>query len=237
MVAYAKNTASVKLSFSTNNMKLEKLEKVLDRRVAAFNLRAGYTCPAANICRSQVIETKEGLRICDGKNCEFRCYAASGEARRPNVYYCHKTNEKIVDIACKSPKQAAKIIEENLPKNIDIIRIHSSGDFPKLSYFKAWLLVAENNPHITFYCYTKMIPFILKYRKWIKQLDNFRITASYGGKYDKLIGRHRINYCKVVKDEREAKKLKLPIDKNDKLCYDGKRSFALLLHGTQPAKE
>ena len=112
-------------------------------------------------------------------------------------------------------------------------RIHVSGDFFSQTYFDAWLQVAKNHPNRIFYGYTKALPF------WVKRLEqippNFRLVASYGGTHDHLIKEYNLRYSKVVSSVEEAAALKLPIDHDDSLVYEGNKNFALLLHGTQPA--
>lgn len=59
------------------------------------------------------------------------------------------------------------------------------------------------------------------------------IVASYGGKFDSLIERHNLRYCKVVNSVEAAGDL--PLDDDDTHAYTYTGNFALLLHGTQPA--
>ena len=67
-----------KLKFSYGNSKLRKLSVRESVKVAAFDLPAGWSCPAADICFSKADKTTG--KITDGENCMFRCYAASTEA-------------------------------------------------------------------------------------------------------------------------------------------------------------
>jgi hypothetical protein len=225
------------LKISNSNTKLAKLSKLIGKKVFSFSLRSGYTCPFAKECKSKVIETTDGLRIMDGPDTKFRCFSASQEVMYKNTYYARQQNEEQIR-DCKTIPQTAKLIEESLPKKIDgnILRIHVAGDFLNQRYFDAWLRVAKNHPDTTFYAYTKSLPF------WIKRLgkipDNLVLTASYGGHKDELIKKHNLRYAKVVFSEQEAKDLGLEIDKDDSHAYDRtKKSFALLIHGTQPAKK
>ena len=71
---------------------------------------------------------------------------------------------------------------------------------------------------------------------WLK-LNNFVLTASYGGLQDKLIKRHDLRTAIVVYSEDEAKRLHLEIDQADSHAANPKKrnkSFALLIHGVQP---
>ena len=194
---------------------------------AIFNLPAGHSCPFANLCRSSADRITG--RITDGPNTVFRCYAAMLETR-PKV---RKNNwNNFEQVKGKTLSQLISLISNCLPEALRY-RIHSSGDFFNQTYFDAWLQVARTHPHTIFYAYTKAIPF------WIARLNdipaNFRLVASYGGLYDNLIAKHGLRYAKVVASEREAKKLNLRCDKDDSLAYGTNESFALLIHGVQPA--
>lgn len=219
-----------KLKFGNSNRKMNQLavDKGLAKAwVYSFDLPAGYTCPKANICLSRA-DRKTG-KITDGKNCQFRCYAASGEwlsvvrnARWYN-YELLKASDNMVDLILSS-----------LPRNARIIRIHSSGDFFSDAYFNAWLEVAKVRSDIQFFAYTK----VLKYVQAEKP-SNLSIVYSIGGKDDAL--RTTEPACYVVKNEAEAEALNIKVacpspevaDDYDFILRG--ESFAILLHGTQPA--
>jgi hypothetical protein len=116
----------------------------------------------------------------------------------------------------------------------EFYRVHVSGDFFSQDYFDAWMDVARRNPSRRFYAYTKSLPF------WVKRVQtipkNFALTASIGGKFDALIVQHNLKHCRVVYSQGEARRLNLPIDFDDSLAQTKRGNFALLLHGTQPAK-
>jgi hypothetical protein len=107
------------------------------------------------------------------------------------------------------------------------------GDFKTLAYFDVWLAVAKARPEITFYAYTKSIPF------WVKRIGqipaNFIITASIGGKYDALACEYGLRTAQVVDSIEEADQLGLPVDHDDSLAAVPGGNFALLVHGPQPA--
>tara|TARA_R110001599_G_scaffold305469_1_gene511781 strand:- start:162 stop:626 length:465 start_codon:yes stop_codon:yes gene_type:complete len=127
-----------------------------------------------------------------------------------------------------------ELIQRSLPKAAQIVRIHVAGDFFNQRYFDAWRIVASNNPEILFYAYTKSLDY------WKARLDsipaNLNLTASVGGRYDSLIDELGLKYSKVVYHPDEADKLGLEIDHDDSHAMYGTKPFALLLHGTQPAK-
>lgn len=223
----------LKFGIGIKNQKLRKLENKINRKIYSFSIPAGKTCPFAIQCKSQVIETPEGLRIKDGPKCQFRCYAASMEALYTKIYYRNKYN--LAELRkCKTVGGMERLIEQSIPNDCEVIRLHVAGDFFNEKYFVAWRNIAKKHPNMVIYGYTKAINYLLKYPK----LPNFRLTASHGGKLDYLIlTHHELKSCTVVMNEEEAKRRSLPIDKDDTSCYnDDNKSFAIIIHGTQPAK-
>lgn len=214
----------MKLKFGKGNAKLNK-------QIHTFSLPAGWSCPGAKECKSKVY-IKDGKRkVSDGKYTKFRCFAASDEARYPGVYKARRFNfDKIR--RTRGTENKAALILSSLPKKAKYIRIHVSGDFFSQEYFDAWISVARCRPNITFYAYTKSIPY------WINRIGeiphNLVLTASYGGNFDSLIDQYNLRSAKVVFSEEEAKELGLEIDHDDSHAMKVGNSFALLIHGTQP---
>lgn len=211
------------LKFRTGNAKLNK-------SIATFSLPAGHTCPFAKEClsKSDLLTGK----IIDGQHCRFRCFAATSEARATNVRKQRWGNFTILKDA-KREKKMGEIIQHSLPHGMDKIRVHVSGDFFNEWYYVAWLNVALNNPLVTFYGYTKALPFWVKYLRDIP--NNFRFTASKGGTHDHLIGEYGLRSAEVVFSVEEAFDKGLEIDHDDShaIAPNGK-DFALLIHATQP---
>lgn len=209
------------LKFSIGNAKLQGV-------TAIFDLPAGHSCPFANLCKSSA--HKITGRITDGPNTQFRCYAASGEARSNAARRTRWNNFNL--LKGKSASNMASLIANCLPETLKV-RIHSSGDFFNQDYFDAWIIVARQYPERIFYAYTKAIPF------WIKRYGeippNLVLTASYGGTHDNLIKTYGLKSCRVVGSEAEATALGLELDHDDTHAWKGTENFALLVHGTQPA--
>ena len=61
-----------------------------------------------------------------------------------------------------------------------------------------------------------------------------KLTASWDESNSSIITMKNLKFAKVVFSEKEAAKLGLEIDHDDSHAYEGDKSFALLLHGTQP---
>jgi len=221
------------LHFSKNNRKVSAISDLLGipkNSVVAFDQPAGYTCPMANECQSYA--NKMTGKITDGKNCKFRCYAASLESAFTSVRKAHWRNFDA--LFGKSIDEMASIIIADMPKGIKVVRIHSSGDFFSRDYFMAWIKVAESLPEIEFFGYTKILPYV-QYDK----PDNFNLHYSVGGKMD---AEHTNEpFAKVVKSVQDAIKIGLPVacethPADDFLMIKNRVSFALPIHGTQPAK-
>ncbi len=228
-----KENKMLKLVFGKANAKLIKLQEKLGKRLFTFSTLSGYNCPGAKDCQSFAVQDENGkMHIEDGKHTVFRCFSASQEVIFPAVYKSRKENTELVALAAADKQAAVSTILSSLPAKCEVLRIHVAGDFKTQAYFDVWLEVAKSRPNILFYAYTKSLPF------WIKRKDsipvNFILTASVGGRYDKLIAPHNLRSATVVGSESEAKALKLPIDHDDYLAANPGPSFALLLHGPQP---
>jgi len=202
-----------------------------------LSLPAGYTCPKADICKSMAVEDPITGRVKLMDYGDFRCYAAADEVKYPNLRNRNWSNYKLLQ-AQETKEDIIKLIDRSLkyhfPYPPRFFRIHESGDFYNQKYFDSWLEVSKQNPQTIFYGFTKSLDY------WVKRLDeipnNFRLTASFGGKVDKLISEYNLRYCVVVKNVEEAIEKKLPIDIDDSLASsDSKEPFAILMHGGQKA--
>jgi len=210
------------LKFGNGNAKLAE-------GIYHFSLLSGWTCPFAKECLAKV--DKFTGKIIDGADQVFRCYSAMMEAMYPTVFAARKHNTDL--LTGKSLEEMIKIIGDSLPIHAKYIRVHIGGDFFSQAYFDAWMEVARQFPGIIFYAYTKSVKF------WVAKLgtipDNFRLTASRGGTHDHLIDEHGLRCAEVVFNESEANIRGLEIDHDDSHAYgDSPKSFALLIHGTQP---
>lgn len=193
-----------------------------------LNLPAGFTCPGANKCLAKAVVTDGKAKIVDGKEQEFRCFAAVEEARFSNARESRWNNFNLLK-KCKKIDEMVTLISNALPKNADVIRVHSSGDFFNKNYFQAWMIVAELNPDMIFYAYTKSIHLI----DGVNIPNNFKLNASYGGRYDDLIEKLNLKHVKVFFSEEEAEEQGYELDHTDEHAFKSNKSFGLLLHGSQ----
>lgn len=228
-------TTTPMLKFSKGNAKLPKTTLI-------FSLPAGHTCPGAKDCKSFVTINEDGKRrLEDGPDNQFRCYAATSEAVYPAVFEARKHNHDLLLPISRNVDAMVKFILESMhAKGMDKItkvRVHESGDYFTLSYFKAWMKVAAVFPNIKFYSYTKSLPFIVKGKKEGIIPSNFYFTASKGGQFDYLIAESGFKSVTVTTTETEtlaAETLGGKFDHDDELAL-GSEDFFLQVHGQQPA--
>jgi hypothetical protein len=212
------NIDSTKLKFGQGNAKLSKT-------IFTFSLPAGHSCPGAHLCLAKADRVTG--KLTDGSTQEFRCFAASAEAAFPSVRAQRWHNFDL--LKGKSQDEMTALILESLLPEVEILRLHVSGDFFNEAYFLAWCNVAFVRPRTKFYAYTKSITL---WRKHFSEIpSNLILTASQGGKFDAQIGDFK--RAIVVYSEEEAAALNLELDHDDSHAYDGEESFALLLHGQQ----
>jgi hypothetical protein len=213
-------------------LKFSKGNSKLGNKIYTFSLLSGWSCPNAKDCMSKAVmnESTNKLSIQDGPDTKFRCFSASQEAQYKGTYAARKHNFDLVKK--ENSDTIVNLIKTSLPKKSTIIRIHVAGDFFNQKYFDAWLQVAREMPNIIFYAYTKSIAF------WVARLNeipsNLKLNASRGGRQDHLIDEYGLKEVVVVYSEKEAEELGLEIDHDDTHAYKGDKSFALLIHGTQP---
>ena len=220
----------LKFSKATEQAKLKRVTEWLGYkpRIYSFSLPSGWTCPFAEACMSKADRVTG--KITDGKKTTFRCFAASDEARDKNVRAQRWHNFDILrnlDIETMVDE-----ISTALPEDADLVRTHVGGDFFNNRYFVAWMLVAKNFPLVTFYAYTKSIPY------WVANLDlvpdNFILNGSRGGRADSMLDEYELKVAEVVFSLEEAEAKGLEIDHDERHALQDTGSFALLIHGTQP---
>lgn len=220
-------TKLLKFSPGKGNAKLASLGGI----VYTFSLPSGHTCPFAQDCLSKAVEKDGKITIQDGPKTKFRCFSATQEVVYKAVREQRQYNFSLLKEA-KTTEKMAELINASLP-DATVIRIHVGGDFFNEAYFKAWKQVASINPKIIFYAYTKSLGY------WVNNLtgmpNNFKLNASKGGRNDDLIAKHKLKYAEVVYSEQEAKDKNLDIDHDDSHAFLKDKSFALLIHGVQPA--
>jgi hypothetical protein len=219
--------------------KVDRERKVDPEKVGTFKTskRTGEKVPY----KGDVVVTK-------GKDSEYDCFAANQElqydALRANRWHNFDLLKEAGDEGGSDAQ--AELIVRSIYYHFDTegpkkeVRIHESGDFFNGEYLEAWIKVARQMPNVNFYAYTKSIPYVKAMEEKLKDLPNFSITFSEGGRRDSEMGDVDIKQAKVYNTPEEILKAGLILDLDDNLAKEkgGKeKNFALLVHGTQEKGE
>lgn len=123
----------------------------LPKTTAIFNLPHGETC------------------LGQTAYCAKHCYAAKAERMYKQVLPFRKRNLQLA----KTADFTAKLNEEIQISGVDVVRVHESGDFFSQDYLDQWVVIAELNPAVTFYAYTKSFKLYFNHRP-----KNFIVRGS-----------------------------------------------------------
>lgn len=177
--------------FAYNNAKMKDTGRRLGLKIAAFDLPAGHTCPAASLCHSRVEQDDTGRWVTKDFG-QFRCYATKAEQAYTTV---RDFRWRALD-ATKGADFVERIVAEIKASKLTSVRIHSSGDFYNFGYFQAWVNIAKRCPDVTFWGYSKMATFLV----WLQNnpVANMHFVYSHGGKLDTYATQHNLPQCYVV---------------------------------------
>lgn len=166
----------VKTLSKVGSIHISRGNKKLSRKVGNFNLPACKTCPFQGTCRNY-------------------CYAIKAEKwpyvtpSRWDNFYASRRATFVDEMVAKITKMGLKVV-----------RVHESGDLYTPEYAELWAEIARRLPDVRFYVYSKSIP----YAAPLRDLPNFTVIFSYGGKMDDLITQGSDNYARVVESEDEV---------------------------------
>ena len=166
------------LKFSKGNSKIKVLANWLGlskSQVVSFDLPAGFSCPKASICKGYSNKLSGKLT----KVGKVLCYAVKQENYLPSVRKFRWDNFAQLLAVRYDFNEMVELINSSISNKILIVRIHSSGDYFCDDYFHAWKCVAQMNPWVKFFGYTK----VLKYAT-TPLPDNFKLVYSYGSQDD-----------------------------------------------------
>jgi len=218
-----------RLKFSFHNSKLLHLAAHLGLKkseVCCFDLPAGWTCPAAAICKTRVSRVTGKME----KLGRVVCYAAKAECYAPSVRRLRWHNFDILKKMALT--EMIEIILESMPKNIKIVRLHSSGDFFNTVYFDAWRSVAVRRPDVIFFGYSKILPHVQQFKA-----KNFHLQYSYGGLWDDVYTHLPIKPPACFVGEYPGQYPGLPVvcgtiekSHEDYDCILNKKSFVIGMH-------
>ena len=169
------------MNLLTQNSKMKKTSlknnaKIFNFSIPAYKTKSGrVTCPFAAACVKY-------------------CYAQKGNYTRFPIV--QELMEKKYEIS-KQPNFNSLMNEEIKKKKATHIRIHDSGDFYSIKYLAKWVQIAEFNPSIIFYAYTKSIKFFID---GLLLPDNMKIIFSEGSKHDELINPKTDRHARIFKN-------------------------------------
>lgn len=193
-----------------------KIKKSKDKRTFNFGIPA--------------YQSASGFKTCpNAAACIEGCYARMGAYTFGNV---KPVFEWRLECTFK-PEFAAMIQAEITKKRVERVRIHDSGDFYSQEYLNKWIAIANVNPNVEFYAYTKMVSMV----KSTPLPSNLRIIFSFGGTQDASINVKSDRHSLVFEKPSHLKKYKYSdASKNDSIALKDNPRIGLLYHGTKSFK-
>jgi hypothetical protein len=91
------------------------------------------------------------------------------------------------------------MVAEIIGKKVEVVRIHSAGDFYSREYLEKWIQIAMSLPKVKFYAYTKMVRLTKEYII----PENLILIYSLGGTEDKYINLKKDRHSKIFNTETE----------------------------------
>lgn len=213
-----------------NNGKLKSLSRANGGiKVASFDILAGYTCPAASICKAWYNPAKH--KVERGPESEFLCYAAKTEGVYPASFAAHEFNLKKLNYVLKneSPESLALLLVDDIRSlHLSIVRIHSSGDLFNPLYVQAWIIVAKMLPDVQFFGYTKVYSAFRMITD--SNLDNLKFAFSIGSRDDYLVKSNDCT-CTVITSDEQAAQFAHDIICTHESDYEYSNDFEYIMRG------
>lgn len=201
------------MNLLTQNTKLKNTSKTMGKRVFNFGITA--------------YKSMTGKLICPfAKDCVKFCYAQKGAYIWGNVKPAFEKRYELT----KTDNFINLMNDEIKKKKVDFLRIHDSGDFYSKAYIQKWFTIANYNPNVKFYAYTKS--FILFQGLTIP--NNLDIIFSEGGKHDNLIDTKLHRHARIFDNKQELiKQGYIDASKNDLLAtkfFNNSNKVGLIFH-------
>ena len=200
------------MNLLTQNSKMKKTSlknnaKIFNFSIPAYKTKSGkVTCPFAAACVKY-------------------CYAQKGNYTRFPIV--KELMEKKYEIS-KQNNFNSLMNEEIKKKKATHIRIHDSGDFYSVKYLAKWIQIAEFNPSIIFYAYTKSIKFFVD---GLLLPDNMKIIFSEGSKTDELINAREHRHARIFKTSEELNEAGyIDASSNDLQAITDNKKVGLIFH-------
>ena len=202
------------MNLLTQNTKLKETSKKLGLKIFNFSIPAYKSVNGETICKY-------------AKDCVKYCYAQKGNYKRfPKI-------GQLMEQRYELSKQSIFVGLMNIEikkKKADAIRIHDSGDFYSREYLQKWITIANDNPNVNFYAYTKSLP----YFKDITLPENMDVIFSVGGYKDNTINFGKDRHAQIFDNIEELEKAGYinasKIDYYATKFYSNNRKVGLIYH-------
>lgn len=179
-----------------------------------FNIPAGITCEGASPW------------------CAKFCYGKKGNWRYTNVRECVDRKLTVTLDPEAFMERLSFELNKVLENGFDVVRIHSSGDFYSVDYFRTWLDIAKNHKDITFFCYTKQwrVEGWEEILKESSRINNFHVMYSH----DKTMDSRPKRWMRIatISDDWNKVTCKKQLDKSEScatcgICFDPKKKLVV----------
>lgn len=202
------------MNLLTQNTKLKETSKKLGLKIFNFSIPAYKSSNGETICKY-------------AKVCVKYCYAQKGNYTRfPKVSELMEQKYLLSKTINFVPLMNIEIQK----KKAEAIRIHDSGDFYSKEYLNKWITIANDNPNVNFYAYTKSLP----YFKNITLPENMDIIFSVGGYKDKDINFSKDRHAQIFDTNEELEKAGYinasKIDYHATKFYSNNKKVGLIYH-------
>ena len=222
-------------TIGNGNQKLDKNE----HKIATFGLLAGDpklggTCPGADECMCTAVldEATGKKKVVKGDNMKFPCFASKTAARYKNVFDAQLKNYQLIEQL--APNELVDHLVHSFYSKAHWettrMRWFWSGDCYSTKLRDAIFQVAREISKVIHYSYTKNLPIFKDIVVERKLPDNYRLTASWHGKFDYLLP-HFPRSARVFATEELALDSGLPIDRDESIASGSiDQHFCLIEH-------
>ena len=214
-------------TWSDSNQKLNKTAKHWQKRFGSKAVFLSFNIPQ--------LQSKTGKVTCPyAGDCARVCYADQGRLAMALAKAPRERNLSAI-LRYKTRGKIAEALVQDLRRHLSRknkvthLRLHDSGDFFNRTYYRAWIDVAHAIPEITFYAYTKSIPFL----QWDDHPKNLRVVQSLGGKKDHEVDLERPHSRIFVSDEERKMLGYCDGNVDDMPAILGHTKIGLVYHGNR----
>ena len=162
---------------------------ILDKKVADLP-RGTLLCPGACLCAQGCFAVKG--RMGTMRVCKERRYDCLWLTRQP-------------DFVVRMAREITGELKGRGHKPVEYVRIHDSGEFYSLQYFKSWMNICRLFPQLKFWAYTKMTKMVKDHHSNVP--PNLQIVFSEGGWWDHLIDRDRDKHSRIFWDHKHMERV------------------------------